>query len=184
MVQGRGVDSSLNETGRNQAKLFHENYHQIPFDKVYSSSLKRTTESITGFIDQGLAHESLSDLDEISWGSHEGLPYDKQTHGDYLDVVANWASGNLDVCVGGGDTPNQVVARLEKAFKYILSKNDEQTILIATHGRTMRILLCYLLNYDLKHMDIFKHSNLCLYALEYTGSIFRLSSYNNTTHLG
>jgi broad specificity phosphatase PhoE len=40
------------------------------------------------------------------------------------------------------------------------------------HGRAIRILLCQLLNYPLKSMDMFEHENLCLYLLEQTGSHF------------
>ena len=42
IIQGSGVDSDLNETGRIQAEKFFKAYHHIPFDKVYTSELKRT----------------------------------------------------------------------------------------------------------------------------------------------
>ena len=50
IVQGGGVDTSLNDTGRKQAHAFHEAYKHIPFEAVITSRLKRThqTGSFTG----------------------------------------------------------------------------------------------------------------------------------------
>jgi broad specificity phosphatase PhoE len=51
------------------------------------------------------------------------------------------------------------------------------------HGRAIRILLCQLLHYPLKSMDMFEHENLCLYLLNYTGSMFTVEKYCDTKHL-
>jgi probable phosphoglycerate mutase len=51
------------------------------------------------------------------------------------------------------------------------------------HGRAIRILLCRLMNYPLRSMDMFEHENLCLYLLSNTGSMFTIEKYNDTSHL-
>ncbi|HMQ00532.1 MAG TPA: histidine phosphatase family protein, partial [Cyclobacteriaceae bacterium] len=60
IVQGSGVDAPLNIKGRRQAALFYEAYKWIQFDKVYTSKLKRSIESVAGFIQDGIPHEELS----------------------------------------------------------------------------------------------------------------------------
>ena len=40
IVQGRGVDSVLNETGEEQAKKFHEKYKEHDFDVVFTLQTK------------------------------------------------------------------------------------------------------------------------------------------------
>jgi len=50
IVQGSGVDSSLNAMGRAQAQAFFEKYQSIPFAKIYTSALKRTSETVSDFI--------------------------------------------------------------------------------------------------------------------------------------
>jgi probable phosphoglycerate mutase len=35
----------------------------------------------------------------------------------------------------------------------------------------------------LRSMDMFEHQNLCLYQLDYTGSMFSLKKNNDTEHL-
>ena len=72
IVQGSGVDSSLNDTGRQQAARFFAAYGHVPFDKVYTSALRRTHESVQLFLDLGLRHEVHAGLNEISWGVREG----------------------------------------------------------------------------------------------------------------
>src|SRR5258708_29183342 len=71
IVQGSGVDSSLNDTGRAQALAFYQAYGDVPFDKVYTSRLRRTVETVRSFIDHGVLHEALGGLNEISWGTKE-----------------------------------------------------------------------------------------------------------------
>ncbi|HPH47050.1 MAG TPA: histidine phosphatase family protein, partial [Chryseolinea sp.] len=72
IVQGSGVNSSLNDRGRAQGQAFFDTYKDIQFDKIYTSALVRTKESIQKFIDLGIPFESLSGLNEISWGTKEG----------------------------------------------------------------------------------------------------------------
>ncbi|UXX78934.1 histidine phosphatase family protein [Reichenbachiella carrageenanivorans] len=182
-VQGRGINSSINETGQQQAQAFFDAYKDVPFDKIYVSALKRTQESVQQFIDLGIPYESHSGLDEISWGKHEGRPYDPVMHQIYLDTIAGWANGALDMTVGGGESPLEVVVRQKEAMKYIMANEDEEHILIATHGRAMRMLVCWMLNYPLERMDVFEHANLCLYQMQYTGGQYRIVKHGCTAHL-
>jgi broad specificity phosphatase PhoE len=46
VVQGSGVDSLLNEWGEAQAAAFFNAYQHVPFDKIYTSDLKRTHQVI------------------------------------------------------------------------------------------------------------------------------------------
>ena len=62
IVQGSGVDSSLNERGIAQASAFFDAYQHIKFDKVYTSVLQRTGQSVQRFIDLGIPHEKLAGL--------------------------------------------------------------------------------------------------------------------------
>ncbi|MEY2794111.1 MAG: hypothetical protein RJA76_2103, partial [Bacteroidota bacterium] len=72
MVQGSGIDSDLNALGQQQAQSFFEYYKDLNFDKIYTSKLKRTHQSVQGFINNGIAWEQHEGLNEISWGNKEG----------------------------------------------------------------------------------------------------------------
>ena len=183
MVQGRGIDAPLNATGKAQAEAFYEAYRDHPFDKIYVSKLKRTAESVSKFIDKGIPIEKLSGLDEISWGTQEGVKFSEKAKTEYEDAISDWKKGNLEINVAGGESPIQVMDRQKEAFDHILNQPAEQEILICMHGRAIRILVSWLLNYDLRYMDEFPHANLGLYLLTYNGHFFQVLKRNDTSHL-
>ncbi len=182
IVQGSGVDSSLNAIGQQQAKAFFEMYRSVPFDKIYVSNLKRTAESVRDFIEMGVPFEKLEGLNEISWGTNEGQKITPEEDAYYHWMLKQWQAGNTDERIQGGESPEDVVARQRVALDHILSKTDEKNILICMHGRALRIILCVLLNYPLKSMDLFEHQNLCLYQIDYTGSMFAIKKHNDVSH--
>lgn len=183
IVQGSGVDSSLNETGRQQALSFFEAYRSVPFNKIYTSTLKRTVESVESFLTLGIPHEQLPGLNEISWGTKEGQIITPEEDAYYHWMLQQWQLGNTHERIEGGESPEDVTVRQANAVEHILGKKAEEQILICMHGRAMRILLCRLLNYPLRSMDMFEHENLCLYLVEYSGTMFSVRLYNDTAHL-
>lgn len=182
IVQGSGVDTSLNDRGRAQAKAFFDAYHTVKFDKVYTSVLKRSQESVQRFIDLGIPTEALAGLNEISWGTKEGHKITPEEDEYYHHMLKQWQLGNTSLRIEKGESPDDVVVRMKPAMDHIMAQPNEETILICMHGRAIRILLCHLLNYPLKSMDMFEHQNLCLYLLNYSGSMFSLERYD-TDHL-
>ena len=183
IVQGSGVDSDLNARGIAQAKAFYECYKNIPFDKIYTSSLKRTRQTVQGFIDLGIPAESLPGLNEICWGNKEGYKITPDEDQYYHYMLKQWQLGNTTLRIEGGESPDEVVLRMRPAVEHIMSRDVEKTVLVCMHGRAIRILLCILLNYPLKSMDMFEHENLCLYLLHYTGSAFTVRLHNDISHL-
>jgi broad specificity phosphatase PhoE len=183
IVQGSGVDSSLNATGRAQALAFFEMYGSVAFDRVYTSSLKRTAETVARFIEKGIPHEALSGLNEISWGTNEGQKITPEEDAYYHWMLQQWQGGNTALRIQGGESPDEVAIRQQPVIDKILRSDQELTTLICMHGRALRILMCQLLHYPLKSMDMFEHTNLCLYLLDFTGSLFSIKKYNDATHL-
>lgn len=183
IVQGSGVDTDLNDLGRRQAAAFYDAYKMIPFDKVYTSALKRSQQSVQLFIDQGIPDDALVGLNEISWGTKEGHRVTPEEDAYYHHMLGQWRLGNTALRIQGGESPEDVVKRMKPAVDYIMAKEDEKTILICMHGRAIRILLCHLFHYPLRSMDMFEHQNLCLYLLNFTGTMFTLEKYNDANHL-
>jgi probable phosphoglycerate mutase len=183
IVQGRGVNSPLNETGLQQAKAFYEAFKDVPFDKVYTSTLLRTKQTVQRFIDQGIPAEELPGLDEISWGIYEGKEQDEVIMAGFEQVVAAWRSGNLDLSIEEGESPNQLVARQKEAVAYMVAQPNEETVLVCMHGRALRILLCHLTDMSVCLMDDFPHTNTALYILTYEDGRFSIIDHYNVKHL-
>ncbi len=183
IVQGRGVDSSLNDIGRKQAQKFFQRYHDLPLDWIYISGLKRTKETVAPFLESGIPFTKFDGLDEIHWGSKEGKPFSPEDHEHYRETTMQWQNGNTHIPIIGGESPQQVQYRQQPVLEHLLKQTDQQNIMICMHGRAMRIFLCLLLRYPLQYMDLFPHQNTGLYQLTYTGSLFRVDKANCSGHL-
>src|SRR5476651_1520153 len=153
IVQGRGMNTDLNDEGRKQAKLFFNAYKQVPFDKIYISELKRTQQSIQQFIDLGIPYEKLSGLDELAWGIYEGQPSTPSTRAAFLQIMRDWLEGKLDAKFEKGESPNEVRLRQIEALHIIMSHTEENNVLICMHGRAMRLFLCLLTGKPLTEME-------------------------------
>ncbi len=183
IVQGRGVNSPLNENGFQQAQAFYDAYKDVPFDKVYTSTLLRTHQTVAPFIEQGIPTEELEGLDEISWGIYEGQEQTKEILDGFELVVGSWRNNELDLAIENGESPNTLVARQKKAIEHILKNKEEETVLVCMHGRALRIMLCHLTKVPVCNMDEFPHTNTALYILEYEKDEFSIIDYFNTKHL-
>jgi probable phosphoglycerate mutase len=163
--------------------LFYNKYNHIHFDKIYISKLKRTRQSVQAFIDNDIAVEEYAGLNEISWGVMDGKMAGDQDSTVYWNMVNDWLNGNVDAKIPTGESPRDVQNRLIPVMDLILQRTQEENILVCMHGRAMRILLATLMNKNLKQMDEFEHTNLCLYLLKYENSAFEIIQSNNTEHL-
>lgn len=183
IVQGRGMNTDLNETGRKQGEAFYKAYRNVPFDKIYTSTLKRTHQTVKGFIDGGILWEQLSGLDEMAWGDYEGKAVSEETRGRFKKIMQSWKDGDLDVRFENGESPNEVQERQKEALKEIMSHPKESNVLVCMHGRAMRLLLCLLNNLPLTEMDNYPHRNTTLYKVNFDGEKFHIMDFNNTDHL-
>jgi broad specificity phosphatase PhoE len=181
IVQGRGVNSDLNALGVAQGEAFYEHYKHIPFDKVYTSSLKRTHQTVRKFLDDQLPWQQLDGLDELSFGVWEGASNKGEWQSAYADVNACWLAGDCDRAFENGESPNQAAARLKAAMDTIVSASDEKTVLVCMHGRA--ILLCLLYETPLSNMTNYAHQNTGLYHVKYSHGKFEVLTVNDGAHL-
>ena len=182
MVQGSGVDASLNDKGSQQAQAFYAAFADADIERVFTSKLKRTHQSVAQFIDSGLPWEQLEGLNEISWGYKEGKVITDKDDNQYFEMLNAWQTGDLTQKVPGGESPLEVSARQKVAWEQVIAA-PEQRILVCMHGRAMRILLSYLLDTELKDMNQYPHRNLCLYHLRYENGKYTAMKSNCVKHL-
>lgn len=182
VVQGRGINSNLNETGTWQAQRFFDRYKEIPFDAVYTSTLNRTHQTVLPFIESGLEHQVRVELDEIDWGIFEGVEHDSILEGTYYSILQSWTEGNLHNKIEGGESPLELQSRQISLIEE-LREADFENLLLCSHGRAIRALLCGFLNKSLSEMDTFKHNNTCLYKLSLENGVFEVEVANDTSHL-
>lgn len=183
IVQGSGIDSDLNETGHWQAQRLFDGFSHIQFDAIYVSELKRTHQTVAHFTKKFGSPIIVPELNEINWGILEGQEPNPERYQHFLDTAALWKSGNYNIAVEGGETPQEMWERQKRGLELIMS-HPHETILICMHGRAIRSFLCLLTNQPLKDMDQFPHDNTGMYILEHDSNYkFNITTFNYTEHL-
>jgi len=182
IVQGSGVDTDLNETGREQARAFFETYQEIDFQLVVTSKLRRTHQTVRHFLEKEIPWIQTPDINEISWGDHEGKPGTPDRIADFRNTIEHWKSGNLDASLPNGESARQLQNRLTRFVEW-LKIRPEKRILVATHGRTMRCLVTMLKGLGPADMEDVPHSNTGLYVIHFQNGEFIFEMENDTSHL-
>jgi len=182
IVQGSGVDSDLNDFGRKQAKAFYDFYQDLDFDLVITSALKRTHQTVEPFFEKKIPHESWAEINEINWGIHEGKPSEPWMIEAYKEMVAQWAVGNFDARLQDGESAKQLADRINFFLESIKTRS-EKSILVCTHGRTLRCLMCLVKGQHLREMESYTHSNTGLFKVHWKVPNFNVELENDTRHL-
>lgn len=182
IIQGSGIDSSLNDTGRQQADAFFHQYANIGFDVVLTSGLKRTHETVAPFINEGLPWEQFVEINEMSWGIYEGKSSTPDMKIDYDAMLTAWKVGDYSARIPEGESAQELADRL-LIFINHLKERPEEKILVCSHGRAMRCMMALLENKPLSDMDQFHHSNTGLYLVDYSPDQFVLKIKNDISHL-
>src|SRR5690606_20246228 len=126
-------DAPLNEMGRRQSEAFYEYYRDEGFDKIYTSTMLRTHQTVAPLLTDGIPWEQLDGLDEIGWGIYEGKEQTIEVMNGFSELITAWRNGQLDCCVEGGETPIQLVSRQRRALQHILSAQKEEKVLVCMH---------------------------------------------------
>lgn len=182
IIQGRGIDSDINARGKRQAQAFFDAFGHVPFDKVYISTLKRTRQTLSPFEERGVLLNPHAGLDEMHWGVHEGKRSTTKLKREYNSILSKWQGGELDFRMPEGESPNDLRVR-QMAFIDEVIHPFEGKMLICSHGRALRSLICNLVGKSLSEMDQFPHANVSLYKLNFESDRFEIDLFNYREHL-
>jgi phosphoserine phosphatase len=182
IIQGSSVDTDLNDTGRTQAAAFYQYHRDIAFDLVVTSTLKRTHQTVQGFLDSGLPWTIKPEINEITWGDHEGQTVSEHWNNVWQEVRAAWNNGQLDARMPGGESAQELNDRLMRFVEW-LEQRPEKCVLVCMHGRSMRGLVSLLKGVSLAEMEGNPHVNTGYYVAQKDENGFRFLAENITPHL-
>ena len=186
VVQGAGVDSAINDTGRAQAEALARRFASVGVDRVYASTLRRArqTAGIVARPHQPVTTTYLPELEEMQWGVFEGEPPSEDRDAAMGAIKERWRAGEYDYAVEGGESIRDVEGRARRALDQIVSRERGGTVVVVTHGRYLRVLLGSALSaYSLDDMHALDHSNTCVNRVRYRQGEFRADLLNCTAHL-
>ncbi|MBI2327779.1 histidine phosphatase family protein [Candidatus Curtissbacteria bacterium] len=170
----------LTKKGKKQAEALAKKLQDLAVDVVYSSRLKRaaqTAQIIAKTLDKKIIYSKY--LNERSWGIYEGK--DKESVFKKLDQMD--VKRRFDYKPIGGESWREFEKKLLKFFKRLIGKNEGQTVLVITHGGTIRALFHILKNVNREKSLDLKFHNTSLTTLKMVDGRVEEELINDISHL-
>jgi len=182
IVQGSGVDSSLNDLGHQQARHFYDYYKKENFDLIICSALQRSYQTILPFVEDGIPLQRFAEINEMNWGVHEGKSSTPEMKAAYVEMISQWNQNNLDARLEEGESAQEMANRLQ-SFLDQLKEMPQKKVLVCSHGRALRCIMTLVKGQHLREMEGYSHSNTGLFLVHQKDNEFAVVLENDTKHL-
>lgn len=176
-------DVALTEKGVEQAIRAAKRLAGEDISAVYASDLSRalrTAECISK--EHNLPVTAIPGLREINFGEWEGLTFEG-INSQWTGAMSKLFTHPDEIVIPGGETFREVKKRATSALAKLVTEHPNQTIVVVSHGGTIRTLLCAVLNIHLNHMWNIKQDNTAINMLEYYDKRVMVSLVNDVYHL-
>jgi len=172
------MDIPLNEAGVEQARILGyrlRNELSGPIEPsgltgsinaLYASDLARAwqTAQIVGEA-YGLAPRPEPRLRELSFGEWQGLTYQEIGERD-PEALAAWNRDRVNCRPPGGESLGAMAARVRALLDDVRRDYRDGTVVLVSHGGTIRIILCVLLGHPLADYWQFAVDNTAIAEIE------------------
>lgn len=174
------IDSSISEEGKEQIDKITNYLKDFDIDKIYTTTSSRTKDTVKKLSElKSIEIIEKESLKEISFGDFEGLTFDEikdkypKEFQDMIEKGYEYKYPNGESLI---DSYNRVCIELDN----IISNNDDRTILICSHGGTIRNIITYLISNSYKYHWNFKIDNGSVTILEVQDGFTVITAMNNT----
>lgn len=172
----------LTENGINQIKKVSKVIKTNNPIAVYCSKENRAVESAS-IISKALSIPvfEAEGLEERNWGDYAGLSFEE------IKKLAGMDDMNFQKRYSfhppNGESWQETEERLIKTVNEILSKNEGMTVVLVTHGGSIRILMPTLLGVNKEESYKYDPDNASISIFDYEDGKFIKLIYNDTSHL-
>ena len=177
------IDSSISEEGREQIDKITNYLKDFDIDKIYTTTSSRTKDTVKKLSElKSIEIIEKESLKEISFGDFEGLTFDEikdKYPKEFQDMIEKGYEYKYPNGEGLIDSYNRVCIELDN----IISNNDDRTILICSHGGTIRNIITYLISNSYKYHWNFKIDNGSVTILEVQDGFTVITAMNNTSFI-
>ena len=177
------IDSSISEEGKEQIDKITNYLKDFDIDKIYTTTSSRTKDTVKKLSElKSIEIIEKESLKEISFGGFEGLTFDEikdkypKEFQDTIEKGYEYKYPNGESLI---DSYNRVCIELDN----IISNNDDRTILICSHGGTIRNIITYLISNSYKYHWNFKIDNGSVTILEIQDGFTVITAMNNTSFI-
>ena len=177
------IDSSVSEEGKEQIDKITNYLKDFDIDKIYTTTSSRTKDTVKKLSElKSIEIIEKESLKEISFGDFEGLTF-KEIENRYPEEFQDMIKKGYEYKYPNGesliDSYNRVCTELDN----IISDCDNQTILICSHGGTIRNIITYLISNSYKYHWNFKIDNGSVTILEIQDGFTVITTMNNTSFI-
>ena len=177
-------DGDVTPLGEKQRDALSLRFRDIPVDAVYSSDLWRarfTATAVTRFHELPIRCDRR--LREINIGPWEAVPFANVIR-DQPELFDSFLHDPEHFYLPGSETFFDVQARAVEAITEIAEQNPGRTVVVTTHGITIRCMMTKLLGVplsDTETVPIFHNTGVA--RLAYKDGHFTVTSINDASHL-
>ncbi|MDZ7893380.1 MAG: histidine phosphatase family protein [Rhodoferax sp.] len=185
-IQGQ-LDIGLNDRGLWQAERVGKALAEESIDRIYSSDLQRahtTAQAIARHATNPTAHEVQlhTGLRERSFGTFEG-----ETWADiaekWPDESRRWKQRDPHFAPPGGETPTQLLARVQTTVDGIAARHPGEHIVLVAHGGVMDMLYRLATRQELHAPRTWHLGNAAINRLLWTPDGLSLVGWGDARHL-
>ncbi|MHB8586330.1 MAG: histidine phosphatase family protein [Thermoplasmatota archaeon] len=187
VVQGPRVDAPLSSAGRLQAQALGRRFVPEPLGAVFTSPMLRARDTASAIaMPHGITPQILAGLTEFDWGIYCGQHEAGATEAAMKAVFERWWAGDFDARPPEGESAREASLRVRAAFETALAAAGDlppdESIVLVSHGRILKILLSDLLEHDLSKQEVRAQHNTGVTLLEADANEWHHRFGNDTSH--
>lgn len=176
------TDSILSETGKLQGHKLVNYFKNENIDRIYATPFSRTKETVMELAEiKKIQIEETKQLNEINFGDFEGLSF-KEIEKNYPEEVEKMITEGFAYKYPNGESLEETFIRVKKEIKNIINNNENSTVLICSHGGTIRNIISYLLCDDFKYHWNFRIDNGSITEIEVDKGFAIINKLNDTAY--
>jgi len=155
-VFGGQIDMDISPRGHEQAAMLARHLRNKSFDAIYASPMKRVQQTLAPVL-EGRATPPiiLLGLREVHFGDWTGLSWE-QVKAKFNISAFEWLTQLESAAIPNAETGKMFRERVEPCVRQILRDHRGQTVAVACHGGTIRMILSILLEMPLPQMASFE----------------------------
>ena len=177
------IDSTLSEKGKLQVEQLTCYLKDENIDEIYTTPFSRTKDTMEKLAQiKSIEINETDKFNEIDFGEFDGLNFDIIKR-DYPEEFEKMIKEGSEYTYPKGESLIDTFDRVSKELENILKDKDNKTILICSHGGTIRNILSYLISKDYKYHWNFKIDNASVSVVEVENDFAVINKLNDTSFL-
>ena len=183
VLQGRGIDTSLSDTGQQQAAAVAEFLADRPLDAVISSPMKRARETADAIAQPHQIKASVLDnISECDVGRWEGRDWDSIMQDD-AEAYSRFIDDPGIHGYPDGESYQDVLDRVGTPIDNLLAAHRGQTVALVAHNIVNRVYLARLMGWPISRAREIRQDNTGINVIRGRDDEITLMSFNVRFHL-